>query len=308
MDKDSLIRAVQAGEIDPVQAVQRFESPSIRLGDISISDLKINVTPSGFPTLDDYYFLKQNRSELIILGARPSHGKSAFMCQIAASVAAHTGVMLFSLEMDKESIKARHLAALAGIPLDRIQAGKAEQAKLAEADRKMKMLNYYIDDRPRLNVTDIVDSARTTHRKTPLGLVIVDYLQLIQVKARNTRHEELGDVTGALKGLAKELGCPVLAASQLSRACEQRGKLPRHQGGGDYRPQLSDLRDSGNLEQDADMVLFLSREFVYNGTRMNEADIGVAKNKNGKTGWEVFRFYGSQTKFVDPQYAEGEHL
>ncbi len=284
----------------PVEAVARFENTSVSLGDIPIDDLKIDVIPSGFPTLDGYMLLKRNRCELIILGARPSHGKSALVCQIAEKVAENTGVMLFSLEMDKTSIKARHLSAVTGIPLPEIQKGLSDtdMQRLIEANKRFQTLQYFIDDRPKLDVMEIASSVRSRNKTNKIGLIIVDYLQLVQVKARNNRHEELGDVTGTLKALAKEIGCPVIALSQLSRACEQRGNDQR--GNRDYRPQLSDLRDSGSLEQDADIVIALSRENVYNHNKgLNEADIGILKNKNGKSGWDKYRFFGAQTKFVD---------
>lgn len=310
MHLEDIKQRLREGELTPEEAVHRFEIPAVHIKDISTKDLNIDVIPCGLPTLDDYMLLKSNRSELIILGARPSMGKSALLFQIARNVAKNTNdkaVLAFSLEMDKESLLARDIAAMTSTPLQRIQQGQVSQQVLSKAHAELSKLHLYIDDRPRLTIHDIVGSARALAQKTDIGMLVIDYLQLIKIGGgdrRSNRHEELGDITGELKALGKELKCPIIAASQLSRACEQRGNDKR--GDGDYRPMLSDLRDSGNLEQDADMVLFLSREAVYNGTRQGEADIGVAKNKNGKTGWEVFRWLSTMTKFEDPK--EGQIL
>ena len=175
-----------------------------------------------------------------------------------------------------------------------IQKGKVDEQELTKAKAKIDALKLYIDDRPRLDINTIRGSARFFHESTPISLVVVDYLQLVKTRDRHSRDQEVGEITAELKALATELRCPVLVGSQLNRKCEERGKTF-----GDYKPILSDLRESGNIEQDADIIAFLSRQAVYDGTRPGDADIGIAKNRNGSTGNYVFQFSGRLTKFFD---------
>lgn len=295
MLKDELISLVRQKEIDPAEAIEKFEYPARHISEIPIDNLQIDVLDCGFPTLNEFMVFKQNRGELVILGARPSQGKSAFAFQMASYMAKDTNVLIYSLEMDRESIKARLLAAQSSFSLKRIQKGEVSKALLNEANNKLNRLKYFIDDRSGLDIKTIVNSAKTHHKRYPVGLVIVDYIGLVKTRDRNSRNEEVGDVVGELKLLAKDLKCPVLAASQLNRQCELRGKET-----GDYRPVMADLKDSGSIEQDADIILFLNREEVYNGKRKGEADVIVAKNRNGETGQANFKFLGASTRFIDP--------
>jgi replicative DNA helicase len=290
-----LIEALREGKITPEQAVEQFEYPARHISEVAVDDLTVDVLDCGFPTLNDYMVFKKHHGELIIFGARPSMGKSAFLFQVAKHMSRTGYVYIFSLEMDKKSIKARMIADETGKGLTAIQKGLVDQGAIRAAAQRLDKLNYYIDDRSGLHVQDIRASAKAFHKRWPLSLVVVDYLQLVKSRDRGSRNEEIGDVTGELKTLAKELQCPVLAASQLNRACEYRGKES-----GDYRPVMADLRDSGNIEQDADVIMFLSRQQVFDGTRQGEADIGIAKARNGKTGWEVFKFLGGRCSFSDP--------
>lgn len=294
MSAEALIEKLRNNEIDPEEAVRKFELPAVHIGDISFSNLKVETIPSGFPTLDEYMFLKRDRSELIIFGARPGMGKSSFMFQLAANVAAQGNVLVYSLEMDKENILTRLMALTSGRSVSAFQKGIVPNDKVTKTHKALAGLNLFIDDRPRLNIGDIRNSANIHNRHRKLDLIVVDYLQLIKTAEKGTRDAEIGVITGELKALAKDVKCPVIVGSQLNRASETRGR-----DGGDYRPQLSDLRESGNIEQDADQVLFLSRQVVYDGQRAGEADISVAKNRNGKTGSFIMKFSQEQTKFFD---------
>ena len=302
----ALLEAIKAGKITTEQAVQQFENSATHLRDIPIDNLKVDVLDCGFPTLNEYMFFKRGRGELLILGARPSVGKSAFMFQVAAHVAVTDNVLIFSLEMDKESIKARMLAAKTGLSLQRILKGEVPDAKLKDSARQIDGLNYYIDDRSGLEVKALVSSAIDFHRKTPVSLVVIDYLQLVKSGNRASRNEEVGDVSLELKQLAKRLKCPVLAAAQLNRKCIERGNMMLANGKRpNYIPEMGDLRESGNIEQDADGILFLSRHEVFApGNRVGEADISIAKQRNGPTGSEIFRWLGASTRFLDPKVEE----
>lgn len=267
------------------------------ISEIDISDLHVNVIPSGFPSLDDYQLLKDKRSELIIVGGRPSHGKSAFMFQIAKNVAEvsnNLAVQVFSLEMDRESIVSRQIAGELNRSLSAIQAGAIPQKDIVAAHAKLSRMPYYIDDRAGLGIDDIIESAITRHMKSNTCLIVIDYLQLIKGRGHGTRDQEVTDMTSSLKQLARELKIPIMVGAQLNRACEHRGSQT-----GDYKPILSDLRESGGIEQDADVVAFVHRESRYNGNRPGEADIIIAKNRNGAVGTVTMDFTQQQTRFID---------
>jgi replicative DNA helicase len=304
-----LVKDIREGKIDPGKAVEKFERPAVHISEVPIDNLKVDVLDCGFPTLNDYMVFKRNRGELVVLGARPSMGKSAFLFQIATHVAKTDNILISSLEMDKESIKARMLAANTGFGLQKIFRGEVPYAKLHAANKELDSLKYHIDDRSGLDIKTLTQSAIEFHKKTPISLMIVDYLQLVKSGNRASRNEEVGDVSMELKQLAKQLRCPILVAAQLNRKCIERGNALMARGKTpDYKPELGDLRESGNIEQDADGVLFLSRHEVYSpGFRTGQADIGIAKQRNGPTGWETFRWLGASTRFVDPK-AEGNGI
>lgn len=298
-----LIKEIREGRIDPVAAVEKFEMPGIHVGDIPVDDLAVDVLDCGFPTLNEYMVFKKHRGELLIVGARPSMGKSAFLFQVASHIAKTGNVLLHSLEMDKESIKARMLADATGFGLQKIMKGEVAIDALRRADKELAKLNLYVDDRSGLDINTLMASALAHHKKKPLSLLVIDYLQLVKSGQRASRNEEVGDVSNQLKNLAKLLKCPVLVAAQLNRKCVERGQAAlRERRTPDYRPELGDLRESGNIEQDADGVLFLSRHEVFApGFRTDQADIVVAKQRNGPTGSEVFRWLGASTRFHDPK-------
>lgn len=302
----NIIELVKSGALSPEEAVLKSDRPSKHVSEIPIDDLKVEILDCGFPTLNDAMVFKRARGELIIFGARPSMGKSAFLFQVATHVAKSNNVLIYSLEMDAESIKARMLAAKTGLGLQRILKGEVPEAKLKAANAELSRLHFHIDDRSGLDVKSLRSSCVDFHKKEQLSLVIVDYLQLVKSGSRVSRNEEVGDVSMELKNLAKELRCPVLVAAQLNRKCVDRGQALMAKGKQpDYRPEMGDLRESGNIEQDADGILFLSRHEVYSpGFRINEADLSIAKQRNGPTGQYVFKWLGASTRFIDPNQGE----
>jgi replicative DNA helicase len=264
-------------------------------------------TPMGVPT--GYYDLDMytsgfQRSDLIILAARPSMGKTAFCLNIAANVAlrANEPVLIFSLEMSKEQLVQRMLCAEAEIDAQRIRSGEVTEhdfGRLAMAMGKLGDSPVYIDDTPGLTVMELRAKARRiqTQLGKPLGMVVIDYLQLMEgsgsQKAGDNRTLEISAISRGLKATARELSCPVMALSQLSRAVESRQ---------DKKPMLSDLRESGSIEQDADIVMFIYRDEYYNKEteRPGTADIIIAKQRNGPVGEVSLLFRHNITKFVNP--------
>jgi replicative DNA helicase len=253
--------------------------------------------PMGFTLLDNMTSGLQN-SDLIILAARPSMGKTALALNIArnAAVEANVPVAVFSLEMSKEQLSLRMLCAEARLDSSRLRGGffsMEDWHRLTDSAGVLSESPIYIDDTPNLTAMEIRAKARRLKMDKNIGLVIIDYLQLMQGRGTAERRDlEISEISRALKALAKELSLPVLALSQLNRMLEQRN---------DKRPRLSDLRESGALEQDADVVAFIYRDELYNTDENNPkkgtADIILAKQRNGPVGEVTLAFLNSYTRF-----------
>jgi len=255
--------------------------------------------PTGFSRLDNLTSGFQN-SDLIILAARPSMGKTALALNIArnAAVDANIPVALFSLEMSKEQLSLRMLCSEARIDSSRLRGGffsMEDWHRLTDAAGILSESPIYIDDSPSLSAMDIRAKSRRLKMEKNIGLIVIDYLQLMHGRASAERRDiEISEISRSLKALAKELDLPVLALSQLNRMLEQRN---------DKRPRLSDLRESGALEQDADVVAFIYRDEVYNKEEDNPnkgvAEILLSKQRNGPTGDIYLTFLNSYTRFED---------
>lgn len=254
--------------------------------------------PTGFIDLD-YKTAGLHGSELILVAARPAMGKSAFALNIAtnAAVRAKTPVAIFSLEMSKEQMANRILCSEALVDSNKVRTGKVEDddwTKLAEASGILSEAQIFIDDTPGISIMEIRAKCRKMKLEKDIGLVVIDYLQLVQGsnKRAGSREQEIAEISRSLKILAKEINVPVIALSQLSRAPEQRP---------DHRPMLSDLRESGSIEQDADIVMFLYRDDYYNqdSDKKNVAEVILAKHRAGSTGTVELAWLGSYTKFAN---------
>lgn len=238
------------------------------------------------------------RSDLIILAARPAMGKTTLVTNLAYNVAtiAKQPVLFFSLEMSKEQLVDRMLADASGVDAWNIRTGNLSDedfSKLSEAMGEMAEAPIFIDDTPGLSVLEMRTKARRAAHEQPLGLIIVDYLQLMQAAGRSdgNRVQEVSEISRGLKLIARELNVPVIALSQLSRSVESR--TPQV-------PQLSDLRESGSIEQDADIVMFIYREAYYNPDtdRENITDLIIAKHRNGPTGKVELYFHPERLRFM----------
>ncbi len=260
-------------------------------------------TYTGVPS--DYYDLDAmtagfQRSDLIILAARPSMGKTAFALNIGQNIAIQhqIPVAIFSLEMSKVQLVQRILCSEAEIDAQRVRTGDiapGDWQRIAECMDKLHVSPLYIDDTAGVSVSDIRAKCRRLKMQRPdLGMVIIDYLQLIDDKSSSDRIQQISAISRGLKSLARELNVPIIALSQLSRKVEERN---------DKRPMLSDLRESGAIEQDADIVMFIYREEYYdkeNPNVKNKAKIIIAKQRNGPTGEVELLFQGATTKFKNP--------
>ena len=265
----------------------------------------ITGVPTGFIDLD-YKTAGLHNSDLILVAARPAMGKSAFALNIAtnAAVRGNTPVVIFSLEMSKEHMGNRILCSEAMVDSNKVRTGKIEDEdwlKLANASGELSKSGIYIDDTPGISIMEIRAKCRKLKLEKNIGLVVVDYLQLIQGsnKRVGSREQEISEISRSLKILAKEINVPVIALSQLSRAPEQRP---------DHRPMLADLRESGAIEQDADIVMFLYRDDYYNedSEKKNIAEVIIAKHRSGSTGTVELSWLGNYTKFANiEKYREG---
>ncbi len=258
---------------------------------------RVTGVPSGFVDIDNITAGFQ-RGSLNVIAARPSMGKTALAIDIARNASMRYGipVAIFSLEMSKEQIAQRLICSEARIELHKLRTGfikKDEWPKLVSAVGRLTRAPIYIDESPTITVVELRAKARRLKKEVGIGLIIVDYLQLVTLGRRvDNRQQEVSEISRALKSLARELDIPVIALSQLSRAVEQRN---------DKRPLLSDLRDSGAIEQDADLVAFIYRDEVYNSKTKdrNIAEIKIAKHRNGATGVKRLAFFKEFTTFED---------
>ena len=258
----------------------------------------ITGVPTGFTELD-YRTAGLHGSDLVLIAARPAMGKTAFALNIAtnAAVRAKVPVAVFSLEMSKDQLVNRILCSEAMVDSNKVRTGKLEEndwTKLAETIGPLSEAEIYIDDTPGISIMEIRAKCRKLKLEKNIGMVVIDYLQLVQGsnKRVGSREQEISEISRSLKILAKELNVPVIALSQLSRAAEQRP---------DHRPMLSDLRESGAIEQDADIVMFLYRDDYYNedSEKKDIAEVIIAKHRGGSTGTVELLWLGSYTKFVN---------
>ncbi len=258
----------------------------------------ITGVPTGFVELD-YKTAGLHGSELILVAARPAMGKTAFALNIATNAAlrGNAPVAIFSLEMSKDQLVNRILCSEAMVDSNKVRTGKLEEddwVKLAGAIGPLSESEIYIDDTPGISVMEIRTKCRKLKMEKNIGLVVIDYLQLVQGsnKRQASREQEISEISRSLKILAKEINVPVIALSQLSRAVEQRP---------DHRPMLSDLRESGAIEQDADIVMFLYRDDYYNkeSEKKDIAEVIIAKQRGGQTGTVELLWMGNYTKFVN---------
>ena len=258
---------------------------------------KVSGLETGFVDLDSK-ISGLNKSDLLIVAARPAMGKSAFVLNIASFVAMHLKVptMIFSLEMSKEQMVNRILCSESEVDSMKVRnadLSSEDWLKLGEASGRLSEVPLYIDDTPGMSSAELRAKCRKAKLEKDIGLVIIDYLQLMESKNKSpSRQQEISEISRSLKILAKELSVPVIALSQLSRATESRV---------DHRPMLSDLRESGAIEQDAAIVMFLHREDYYNPEteKKNVAEVIVAKNRSGSTGTVELAWLGQYTKFAN---------
>lgn len=266
-----------------------------KIEDIYHSKGKLTGVPTGFVDFD-HKTAGLQKSDLILLAARPSMGKTAFALNIIQNAAIRSNVptAVFSLEMSREQLVNRMLCSEAMLDAQRLRTGEltdSDWADLIQAMGPLSQAPIYIDDTPGVTPMEVRSKCRRLKVEKGLGLIVIDYLQLMNGNGRtDSRQQEISEISRSLKAIAREMEAPVIALSQLSRACEQRA---------DHRPMLSDLRESGAIEQDADVVAFLYRDEYYfpDTEKKNQAELIIAKQRNGPTGTVDLTWMGQYTKF-----------
>ena len=267
-----------------------------RIDELYQSDTAYTGIPTGFDDFDDMTSGLQ-KADLVIIAGRPSMGKTSFVMNLVenAAIKHKQPVAVFSMEMPGDQLVMRMMASLGRIDSNKIRTGKLDDADWPRLTSAVGILNeapIFIDDTPGLNPMEIRSRARRIHREHGLGMIVIDYLQLMQSAKSNgeNRATEISEISRSLKGLAKELGVPVLALSQLNRSLEQRPNK---------RPIMSDLRESGAIEQDADLIVFIYRDQVYNEDSPDKgtAEIIIGKQRNGPIGMARLTFLGQYTRF-----------
>ena len=270
------------------ETLEKIEEIGTRGGDVT-------GVPTGFRDLDKK-LAGLHPANLVVVAARPSMGKSALALNIAQNVAEKgQPVAFFTLEMSREEVVQRLLSSMASVDSNKLRTGQLGPEmwqKLARESSKLYEMPFYVDDSPDLTVTAIRAKCRRLKRKSDLGLVVVDYLQLMQGPVRSdNRQQEIAEISRSLKNLARELHVPVIAVSQLNRQLEQRENK---------RPRLGDLRESGAIEQDADIVMFIYRDEYYNADSAETrgvAEVSIAKHRAGATGTVMMTFAAEFTRF-----------
>ena len=291
-----VLQSKSSGTLKPIEKIE--ENVLNRIEEVSRSNESVTGLPTGFIDLD-YKTSGFQPSDLVLIAARPSMGKTAFVLNVVEHIAIRKNLpcMIFSLEMSAEQLVQRMLAMETGIDSQKLRVGNLNDNDWEQLIRGVVQVGnskIIIDDTPGISITELRSKCRKVKLEKGLSLVIIDYLQLMtgSSRASENRQQEISEISRNLKSLARELQAPVIALSQLSRACETRT---------DHRPMLSDLRESGAIEQDADIVMFLYREDYYkkDTEHINEAEVIIAKQRNGPIGTVKLVWKPETTKFVN---------
>lgn len=275
---------------DDPTLIEKVLNPGRYLHEADPNSLEIHTMSSGFDCLDnETMLLKQNEGELIVVCGEASMGKSALMLKLAFNVSKDRPVHIFSLEDSYEAIVRRRLAGELRLDIRDIQRG-LNRDRIAPGLAQLKKRNFFVDDTGGLSVDEICERAKARHKKFKTELIVVDHLQVLGINPSHSRALEIGNATYKLKALAKELKCPVILASQMNRQNSSRENK---------KPQLTDLKESSSIEQNADVVLSVFREYRYTKLRQFEADISVLKNRNGPVSDFVFGFSPAIADFYE---------
>lgn len=279
-----------------------------RIGNFNLNDLRVETLDTGFNILNKHLILAKGLPQLVTVAAYTSHGKTALMMQIAANVAKYGPVFVHSFEMSKRQLETRLIAAIAEVPAEQVMAGKCPQSKLTKATKEFADRELYLSKSSDSSINYVMTSCFEKAKILgPPALIVIDYLQLMVSKVPNaSRTREIAECMRGLKTLAEQLKCPILLGSQMNRKCEERGQeIEVRKGVGEYKPMIGDIAESSNIAHDSDVVLFVTRQEQYDGTRPNQADFLCAKNRNGQTFEATLQWTGALCSFREQATSTG---
>jgi replicative DNA helicase len=278
--------------IDFEKVLEDFEMPGTHISNIEFDPLN-QALPTGFHDMDKHRYIRQGKSDLVVLAARPGAGKTALAMQIAANVSERYPVYFFSLEMAKDQLKQRLYALYSETSINKLHL--LTENKKHELDSFFKTLDLRINDTNGLDINTLMSSAHAFAKKRRPALIVIDYLQIISPsKPGRSKAEEVAEISEKLKTLAKELSCPILTLAQMNRNVEGRSAYSK-----DPKPMMSDLADSSAIEKWSDVIFFMHRPYLINRERPGEADVFVAKNRHGPNENFTLGFSSELIKFFD---------
>jgi len=285
---ESIVSKLRDGELSPEEALDAFETPAKNLADIGV-DLDTTPLNCGFPSLERLAFLRQGKPDLAIVAARPGVGKTSLACQLGLTVSKHSNVLMYSIEMAAKQISTRMICVEAGKSIKKLNE-RANRSAILAAQELFRKCSFSIDDTNAIDVETLVIRTLDYHRKRPLSLVLVDYIQIIKVAGGRSKAEEVNLVCEKLKSLANMIGCPILAVAQMNRQFDSRVMEDPS-----ARPVMSDLADSAGIEKWADMIACLHKPDP------NRVRVFLLKNRHGESQDFDLGFTGAQTKFYEPE-------
>lgn len=303
MNTTALRQEVLLGKVDLDTAMEKFTMTAKHIGDGGLEDMAVPTLHSGFYSLDDFSVLKET-GELIIVGALPGMGKSSLMLQMALAQAKKGNSLFISMEMSYTALKRRLMSMVSEIPLANIKENRVPKERLLQAAERLANTGLFVEDCDRLNINELINKVITLNHLYPLNVVVIDYYQIIEASVARQRWQELTDIAQALKDLSKQIKKPIVLGAQVKAEVASNGRRQAtiSKRPGDYRPTQNDIAECSAATRIADVIVMLSRQEAIDGTRPNIADVGVVKNRDGKTGWTELEWYGALTKFKEKPY------
>lgn len=295
-------KSLEDGENTKSYIVDNYD----KAGTFDLSKLNIDVLRSGFSVFDKHFVIKKGVPQIVTIAGYTSHGKSAMLMQLAYNIAKLNDlpVLVHSFEMGKVELETRILAMHSQYPAEKIMRGEIPERRVEQARISFSNIPVFLSKSTDNTIPYVQGSAYEKAKEgTKIGAIIIDYIQIMQSSIeRQSRTREIADCMRGLKTLSEKLECPILIGSQMNRECEKRGKAVQLKKGiGEYRPVISDIAESSVIAHDSDVVLFVTRQEQYDGTRIGEADILCAKNRSGQTFETTMRWSGEFTSFYEEE-------
>lgn len=283
---------------DPQAELELFETKARHIKDVAY-EAETFALPCGFPEFEKPQLIIKNEPGLTAIAARPGHGKTAIGLQLAANASKHGNTLFYSLEMSAAQIKRRMDSLLSGCPIKKL--GSLGEAKKQQLEADLNDYNLYIDDDDALSITSLLSRTMDFHKRKPLSLIVIDYLQIIRTETNRSKAEEIAEISSQLRLLTNKIKVPILELVQMNRQVEGRSAQRAKR---DSRPMMSDLGDSGAIERDCSTILSMNRPYLNTREREGEVDFFVLKHRHGDARDFTLNFSGELTKFFSREGSE----